>query len=233
MAELTGKERAEYVRQLFTGVAARYTSANRWMTWGQDAKWRREVIGRASLTPGGRLLDVGTGTGDLALEAIRRDGSLLVVGGDFTPEMMRIGRNLPGAGMVRWVTNDALDLPFNSGCFDSVVSGYLLRNVSNVDRALSEQQRVLKAGGRLVCLDTTRPPGDIWHLPVRLYLRIVIPAVGGWTTGDREAYRYLAQSTARFLSAAELADRMGKAGFHNVGYRTFMGGSMAIHWGLK
>ena len=218
---------------MFTRLAGRYDRANRWMTWGQDIKWRREVLDRAQLPKGGRLLDIGTGTGDLALEAIHRDDTSFIIGADFTPEMMQVGRKREGGGSICWVTNNALDLPYGSGSFDCVVSGYLLRNVSDVQTAIDEQYRVLKAGGRMVCLDTAPPRADIWHLPVRLYLRFMIPIIGGWVAGDQTAYRYLPESTARFLTGTELAQRMRKAGLRNVGYRSFMGGSMAIHWGDK
>jgi demethylmenaquinone methyltransferase/2-methoxy-6-polyprenyl-1,4-benzoquinol methylase len=233
MAEITDDVKSKYVKQMFARLAGRYNLANRWMTWGQDAKWRREVIDRAQLTQGGRLLDVGTGTGDLALEAVRRDHALLVVGADFTLKMMQIGQMHPGADRIQWVSTDALELPYGSGIFDAVVSGYLLRNLNNVHRGLSEQWRVLKAGGRIVCLDTTPPPGDFWHLPVRLYLEFVIPILGGWVTGDKNAYRYLTESTQHFLSPCELGACMHEVGFKQVGFRRFMGGTMAIHWGIK
>jgi demethylmenaquinone methyltransferase/2-methoxy-6-polyprenyl-1,4-benzoquinol methylase len=233
MAELTGKERAEFVRQMFARLARRYTRANHWMTWGQDGRWRREVIARAKLPLGGRLLDVGTGTGDLALEALRGDESLLVVGGDFTPQMMQAGRMRARAGAVRWVVNDALDLPYATGSFDAVVSGYLLRNVASLPGALAEQFRVLKPGGWWVCLETTPPPRDFWHWPVWFYLDYVIPNMGGLLTGDWAAYRYLPDTTRRFLSAPELVVDLGRAGFRQVGFRRFMGASMAIHWGIK
>jgi demethylmenaquinone methyltransferase/2-methoxy-6-polyprenyl-1,4-benzoquinol methylase len=233
MAQLTGKDRAEYVQRMFARLAVRYTLANRWMTWGQDRKWRHEVIRRAQLPPGGKLLDVGTGTGDLVLEALRCDHSLLAVGGDLTPQMLWAGRMRPTVGLASWVVNDALDLPYAAGCFDAVVSGYLLRNVADLPRTLAEQFRVLKAGGRWVCLETTPPPMDFWHWPVRLYLNYAIPIMGALLTGDWSAYRYLPETTRQFLSAPGLAQCLGEAGFREVGYRQFMGGSMAIHWAIK
>jgi demethylmenaquinone methyltransferase / 2-methoxy-6-polyprenyl-1,4-benzoquinol methylase len=233
MAQLSGKERANYVRGMFARVAGDYDRANRWMTWGQNMKWRRDVLDLAHLPTGGKLLDIGTGTGDLALEAVRRDGSLLVVGGDFTPEMMRVGRVREGGPRVRWLSTDALDLPLPEAGFDAVISGYLLRNVSDVRGALREQYRVLKPGGTLVCLDTTPLPGDIWHLPARLYLRVIIPIIGGLIAGEAEAYSYLPESTQRFMNAEELAECMLRAGFREVRYRHLMGGTIAIHWGVK
>ena len=221
------------VRRMFTRIANRYDVANRWMTWGQDVKWRREVLNKAAIPMGGTLLDIGAGTGDLAIEALSRDKSLWVVGADFTPEMMRLGRNKQGGEAVRWVSTDALDLPFPLEYFDAVVSGYLLRNVVDVERTLAEQFRVLKKGGHVVCLDTTPPPVDVWHLPARLYLRHIIPIIGGLVVGDAKAYRYLTHSTEGFLSAEELAGGFLKIGFRDVGYRRFMGGVMAIHWAEK
>jgi len=233
MAELSGKDRANYVRHMFTHLAGRYAIANRWMTWGQDVKWRCDVIDQACLSVRGKLLDVGTGTGDLALEAIKRDNTLFAVGSDFTLEMMRQGRMRQGSESVRWLTADALDLPFLTGSFDAVVSGYLLRNVIDVERALAEQYRVLKRGGQVVCLDTSPPPADIWHLPVRFYLRHIIPVIGGLIAGDTKAYEYLPQSTERFMQAAELAGCMLKVGFKEVRYHCFMGNTLAIHRGVK
>lgn len=233
MANISGKVQAHKVRSMFTRIASRYDVANRWMTWGQDTKWRREVLNLAGLPQGGLLLDIGAGTGDLALEALRQEKSLLVIGADFTPEMMQLGRKRRGGKSVRWVNTDAMDLPFISGSFDAVVSGYLLRNVVGVERALVEQYRVLKMGGHIVCLDTTPPQNDVWHLPVRLYLRYVIPMIGWLVVGDANAYRYLTKSTEQFLRVNELASCLSKVGFKKVQYRCFMGGTMAIHWGVK
>jgi demethylmenaquinone methyltransferase/2-methoxy-6-polyprenyl-1,4-benzoquinol methylase len=233
MAELSGKNRSEYVRHMFKHLAGRYEIANHWMTWRQDIRWRREVLNRARLPSGGRLLDIGTGTGALAREAIRRDDSIIVVGLDFTQEMMRIGKSRDPGNKIKWLNSEAITLPFNSGSFDAVVSGYLLRNVPDVEQALDEQYRVLKAGGIMVALDTTPPPIDLLHFPVRFYLRYITPIIGGLITGDFEAYRYLPESTNRFLKASDLADCLEKAGYKHVGFRCFMGGCMAIHWGVK
>jgi demethylmenaquinone methyltransferase/2-methoxy-6-polyprenyl-1,4-benzoquinol methylase len=179
------------------------------------------------------LLDVGAGTGDLAMKAACRDARLFVVAADFTLEMMQAGRLKRAARSVCWVNNDALNLPYPSETFDAVISGYLLRNVNDIRIALVEQLRVLRSGGRIVCLDTTPPPPDIWHLPVRLYLKYMIPLIGGLAAGDMPAYHYLSESTVQFVRAGELGELMRQVGFKEVGYRCFMGGCMAIHWGRK
>lgn len=222
------------VRSMFTRIASRYDRANRWMTFGQDVKWRRRVLDFAQLPQGGRLLDVGSGTGDLALEAYKRDGSIIAIAADFAAEIIKIGRGRGGRiNNVHWLNNDALDLPFSKDTFDTVVSGYLLRNVCDLERALAEQYRVLKPGGTMVCLDTTPPPRDLWHLPVRFYLRQGIPFIGRFISGDKNAYEYLQQSTEGFVPADELARRMVKVGFQEVLFSIFMAGSMAIHRGKK
>src|SRR5512143_3941722 len=108
MTDLPGTEKPRYVRAMFSRIAGRYDLMNRLMTGGQDRRWRRIVLAWAALPPGGRLLDLGTGTGDIALEALRRDPRLHVVAADFTPEMMRVGRRKAGGGAAGWTGADAL-----------------------------------------------------------------------------------------------------------------------------
>jgi len=233
MVQLVGAKRAAYVRTMFARVARHYDRLNRVLSAGQDVKWRRQVIDLALLPPGGKLLDIGTGTGDLAWEALRRDRAAFAVGGDFTVEMMRQGRIRKGREYIQWVSTDALDLPFPTASFDAVTSGYLLRNVIDVRQALAEQYRVLKPGGYAISLDTTPPPPDGWHGPIRFYLQVLIPLIGGLIAGETDAYTYLPESTVRFLRAEDLADCMRHTGFQAVQFRRFMLGTMAIHWGYK
>ena len=233
MADLTGPERARYVREMFSRIAPRYDLMNRLMTLGQDAGWRREAIRRARLAPGARVLDLGAGTGDLAAEALRRCPDCFVLAADFTLEMMRAGRERDdGAGdPLDWSAADALHLPFPDSSFDAVVSGFLLRNVIDLGRTLAEQRRVLKPGGRVVVLDTTRPPENLLSPFLRFHLDVVIPNLGRLVAGDADAYRYLPQTTRGFLPAEELAVRLTGAGFQKVGFRRLMFGTVAIHWG--
>jgi demethylmenaquinone methyltransferase/2-methoxy-6-polyprenyl-1,4-benzoquinol methylase len=233
MTQLSGADRARFVQDMFGRIAGRYDLMNRLMTGGQDVRWRRLVIELARLPAGGRLLDLGTGTGDLAFEALRRDPALLPVGGDFTLAMMRVGRRRPQGAQVRWAGIDALHLPFEVGRFDAVTSGYLMRNVVDVRRAWAEQYRVLKPGGRVVSLDTTPPPQN-WLRPfINFHLHVVIPTLGRLIAGASDAYTYLPDSTENFLPAERLAERMAEAGFRKVGFRRLMLGTMAVHWGTK
>lgn len=226
-------DKPRYVRAMFARIARRYDLMNRLMTGGQDVRWRREVIRRAGLTPGARLLDLGAGTGDLAREALHQQPRCRPYAADFTLEMMQVGRTRAGSQAVQWVAADALALPFPDAAFDAVVSGFLLRNVADVPRALAEQFRVLKPGGRWVALDTTRPQRTLFWPLVRLHLGVVIPWLGRLITGDAEAYRYLPESTQGFLPAETLAAMLREAGFAKVGFRRLMFGTIAIHWAVR
>jgi demethylmenaquinone methyltransferase/2-methoxy-6-polyprenyl-1,4-benzoquinol methylase len=238
MSDLNGKERAQYVQSMFTQIAPRYDLMNRLMTGGQDVFWRREVIRRTALPPDGKLLDLGAGTGDLAREALRQRPHVDAVAADFTLEMMRIGRQRmqerATSAIVRsWAAADALHLPFVSDYFDAVVSGYLMRNVIDLRASLLEQWRVLKPGGWLVALDTTRPKRSLLTPFINFHLHTVIPRLGDLLTGQAEAYTYLPETTQNFLHAEQLAERLTATGFQQVGFRRYMFGTMAIHWGKK
>lgn len=233
MTHLTGAQRATYVQSMFARIAGRYDVMNRIMTFGQDVSWRKHVISLAQLPRGGALLDLGTGTGDLAFEALQRDATLRAVGGDFTLEMMRVGQARPDGRRVRWSTTDALHLPFPNNTFDAVTSGYLMRNVIDVKRGWAEQYRVLKPGGRVVCLDTTPPPRNYLYPFINFHMHVVIPTLGRFITGASDAYTYLPDSTENFLPAEKLAERMREAGFVEVGFKRLMLNTMAIHWGKK
>ena len=233
MSHLQGKERAAYVQGMFDRIARRYNLMNRLMTFGQDMRWRRFVIQQAKLPRGGKLLDLATGTGDIAFEGLRADPTLTAVGGDFSIGMMLVGQRLTLGDRVKWVGADALNLPFEDDDFDAVTSGFLMRNVIDIPRALEEQKRVLKAGGRIVVLDTAPPPRNLLRPFIEIHLRYIIPTLGRLISGNPDAYQYLPESTQKFKTPDELAGLMRQAGFINVQYKTFMFGTMAVHWGEK
>ena len=221
-----------YVRGVFTRIAPRYDLMNRLMTGGQDLRWRGEVIQHASLPAGARLLDLGTGTGDLAREALRRHPDCQVLAVDFTLAMMQAGRSRAGA-VSQWVAADALQLPFPDASFDAVISGFLLRNVADLQQALKEQFRVLKPGGWFVSLDTTRPGRNLLSPFIHFHMHRVIPFLGWLLTGQKDAYTYLPDSSERFLRAEELAARLAACSFREVCFRRRMFGTVAIHWARR
>lgn len=229
---LQGDERARFVRAMFTRIAPHYDRMNRLMTFGQDQRWRKEIIRRAQLPPQGKLLDIGAGTGDLSKEASRQAPDSQVTAVDFTIAMMAAGQN-ETTGTISWSGADALHLPFPDNVFDAVVSGFLLRNVSDVPACLAEQFRVLKPGGRVLALDTTRPQRNLLSPFINIYLHWVIPHLGQLLASDNEAYTYLPDSTENFLKAETLAVYLSEAGFSQVGFQRKMFGSVALHWGQK
>jgi demethylmenaquinone methyltransferase/2-methoxy-6-polyprenyl-1,4-benzoquinol methylase len=235
MTHLRGHERAAYVQDMFGRIAGRYNLMNRLMTFGQDMKWRRFVVQMANLKPGGKLLDLATGTGDIAFEALRAVPGIQAVGADFSLPMMRVGQGMPLGKSVGWAGADALNLPFPDATFDAVTSGYLMRNVIDIPRAVGEQLRVLKPGGRIVVLDTSPPPKNLLRPFIEIHLRYIIPTLGRLVAGKSgaDAYQYLPNSTQAFKTPEELAAIMQAAGVRNVQYRTFMFGTMAVHWGEK
>ncbi len=231
MTNLSGKEKSRYVQDVFSRIAGRYDLMNRLMTGGQDIAWRNEVIRRAGLHPQVKLLDLGAGTGDLARTALAQQPTAQITAADFTFEMMIAGRKPQDT--FAWANADALALPFPNDAFHAVISGFLMRNVVDRRLALQEQYRVLKSGGRIVILDTTRPKRNLLSPFIWLHMHVIIPSLGTLLSGQRDAYTYLPDSTEAFLTAEQLLAHMAAAGFKQTGFNRLMFGTIAIHWGTK
>ncbi len=221
------------VQKMFDAIAGRYDLMNRVMTLGQDQGWRRFVVQQAEDPGDGWALDLATGTGDIAALLRQSRPGARVIGSDFSRNMLEEARKRFSGLQIHWQVCDANALPFADNVFESVTFGYLLRNVDDSLRVLQEVRRVLRPGGRAVCLDTT-PPARNFLLPfIRGYFRFGIPLLGRCIAQDEAAYSYLTGSTMDFHTAEELAALFREAGLAEVGFRKFMLGTIAIHWGKK
>lgn len=226
-------EDKSHVQAMFGRIARRYDLMNRLMTFGRDQTWRRFVVQKTALSPTGQLLDIAAGTGDIAFEVRRQFPAAHVIAADFALPMMQVGQTRRYGNQIEWLGANALSLPFPDNIFDAIVSGFLLRNVPDIDHTLGEQWRVLKPGGRVVTLDTTPPPATPLRPFINFHLKYIIPLLGRLISGDRIAYRYLPASTLAFKTPEELQNRFRQAGFQEVYFRTFMLGTIAVHWGHK
>lgn len=238
MAEGKGKGLApqknpQTVQRMFDDIASVYDRMNRIMTFGRDQAWRRELVALAQLDDAAPVLDLATGTGDIAAMFFAAAPKTMVIGADFSGKMLRQAQGRFRDTGVQWQRSDAAHLPFADNSFQAVTFGYLLRNVVDVDGVLAEVHRVLRPGGRVVSLDTTPPgPGVVGGFS-RWYLRHILPWLGQRIAGDASAYGYLKASTLAFDSAEQLAQRFTHAGFVDVNFARRMLGSIALHWGRK
>ena len=227
------------VRAMFGRIVGGYDLMNRLMTGGRDVAWRNLAV-RAALSgyPRGtaEIVDVATGTGDLAL-ALSAAGAKDVVGVDFAEPMLRAAAAKSGPasgdGAVSWVVADAMALPFADDTFDACTVAFGLRNMPDYQQALVEMTRVLRPGGRLVCLEMTPLRTPLVGVAFGWYFETVVPLVGGLLSGDRDAYRYLPASVAAFPDAPTLKRMMDHAGLSQVTFRKLGGGTVALHTGVK
>lgn len=216
------------VRAMFDRIARIYDRMNSVMTAGMHHRWRERAADLARVGPGSRALDVGTGTGDLAIELARRGAS--VTGVDFAPAMLEVARGK--APHIAFERGDALALRHTDGEFDAVTVGFGARNFADLDRGLREMARVTRPGGRVVVLEITTPqrPPLSWFF--RLWFDRAVPALGR-LAGDPDAYAYLPSSVRRFPGPEALARRMGEAGLEDVHWIVTAGGIIALHAGTR
>ena len=225
----------DYVRRMFSDIAGRYDLLNRLLSFGIDSFWRKEAVAEAVKTNPERILDVATGTADLALSLKRALPDAEVIGVDFAEPMLEVGREKAAAQRleVSLLQGDGQALEFTDNSFDLVTIVYGLRNFSDRDQGLREFYRVLKPGGRLLILEFPPPPKGLFGRLFRLYFLKICPYIAGAISGRRDAYIYLGESVLNFPAPEKLADMMRQAGFARVNYKLQTFGVSALHMGDK
>lgn len=225
--------RPEEIKKIFSSVAHGYDKANDAMTFGMAHSWRRKLVRWSGAQHGMKVLDCATGTGDLALEFKRAVGDQgLVIGTDFCEDMLKSAPNkAKAAGLnVRFQFADVLNLPFEANTFDVASIAYGIRNVENPIKALQEMARVVKPGGHVMILETGDSPDSRLKFFINFYVRKVVPRVGGWITGQRQAYEYLNRSSQSFPSRERFLALLNESGaFAAMEYKVLMGGASFIY----
>lgn len=226
------------VRGVFDRVARRYDLMNDLMSGGVHRLWKDAVAARLNPQPGEVIVDCAGGTGDMARRFARmarraqlrrggRDAEIVVV--DYNAEMIAAGREKGSEPEMTWAVGDAQHLPLPDACADAYVISFGIRNVTDIAAALREARRVLKPGGRFLCLEFSRPTTEALRKLYDAYSFKVIPEVGARVAGDRDAYQYLVESIRRFPDQRRFAEMIAEAGFSRVDVTNFTGGVAALH----
>jgi len=218
-----------HVRRLFSTIADRYDLITVLLSYGQDRRWKRRLVGMAGPLQCRRVLDLACGTGDIALLASEAGADVIAL--DVTPRMIALARvkaRRRGA-RARFLVGDMTALPLPDACVDVVTTGYGLRNVPDLDAALREIHRVLKPGGRLLSLDFNRPSSAPVRAAYHAYLTVVGSALGWVLHRDPDTYRYIPESIRLYPGASTVVDRLRQTGFGVARWHPVLGGLLAIH----
>ena len=226
----TAAGKAVYVRRLFATIADRYDLITVVLSYGQDRRWKRRLIAMAGPLEDRRVLDLACGTGDLGLLASAAGADVVAL--DLTARMVDLARlkvRQAGAARMRVLVGDMMAIPLPDACVDVVTTGYGLRNVPDLDRAIAEIQRVLKPAGRLVSLDFNRPSQPLLRGAYLAYLSAVGSALGWTLHRDPDTYRYIPESIRLYPGAEAVVESLRAAGFQHARWHRVLGGLLAIH----
>jgi demethylmenaquinone methyltransferase / 2-methoxy-6-polyprenyl-1,4-benzoquinol methylase len=232
------RQAAAWVRGMFGQIVPRYDLLNHLLSMNIDRYWRARTVARVSHVlkkPDAQVLDVCCGTGDLTLALQAQSCGAAVHGSDFCHPMLVAARRKIEQRDARspLFEADALQLPVADAAFDLVTAAFGFRNLANYQRGLEELRRILKPGGLLAILEFSTPPNPLLSTMYGFYSRAVLPTLGGWLSGSKDAYSYLPESVRKFPDARELAQQMRAAGFTNVEFERMTAGIVALHLGER
>lgn len=226
----------EQVTKMFDTISGNYDDLNRVISFGTDIKWRKRVVSIVSQKNPKKILDIATGTGDLAINMVKT-GAKEIIGLDISPGMLEIGKrkilekNL--GNTIRMIVGDSENLPFESNSFDAVTVAFGVRNFENLEKGLQEIYRVLKPGGSFVVLETSNPTKTPFKQGYKLYTRFILPAIGKLFSKDRSAYTYLSESAAAFPHGKQFNNILSKIGFIGIDDRPQTFGVASIYVATK
>jgi len=233
--QVNAAAKAGMVRDVFSSVAGKYDIMNDFMSFGLHRLWKHEMIKKLAPRSGQKYLDVAGGSGDIGFKVWEKGAEVTLT--DINPDMLQVAKNkavdqnkLSG---LRFEVADAENLPFAENEFDILGIAFGIRNVTNIDKGLAEFHRVLKPGGRFVCLEFSDVENEIIKKFYDLYSFNIIPKIGGIVANDEASYQYLVESIRKFPPAPEFAKMIEAAGLKDVGYKKYTHGVVAVHWGIK
>lgn len=229
---------SERVHTIFSAIADRYDLFNKLSSFGIYRHWLRSVVRAADATPQTKMLDIAAGTGDVSFSVAEYTPPASITLTDFCSEMLDVAkqRQFEGSGgdvPITFETVDGQALPYPGGSYDLVTCAYGVRNMPDRKKAFSEAHRVLRTGGRYVILEFSTPPNVVWRALYHIYLKMVIPAIGGLLTGDKPSFVYLNDSIHAFPRQETLRSYLYEAGFTKVTYKNLTGGIVAVHIAVK
>lgn len=233
------EQNPDRIRSMFDRIAGAYDRLNRILTVGVDRSWRRKAVRALGDLNGKRALDLCSGTGDMVIEMHRQSRGKMkeIVALDFSEKMLELARQkiakLAENPKITLQQADVTELPLPDSSFDLATVAFGIRNVNNIPAALSEVRRTLKAGGRFVILEFSMPRSAVALWVYRIYLRHILPRIGGALSGDQSAYRYLNQSAEAFPSPENFAEILSQAGFAPVSHKPLTFGLVTIYVAVK
>ena len=231
--KIIAEKKTPLVQKLFSEVSKKYDLMNDIMSFGTHRLWKKKLIEIMNINSNDKIIDVGSGSGDLVLEIQKRYLNAKIDIVDLNKEMLEEGRKRIKKGNVSFYKQNAESLNFTNNSYDKYVISFCLRNISDIDKSLKEAFRILKPGGQYYCLEFSRPNSFIISNIYSYYISNLIPVFGKIFSNNRDAYNYLSESIDMFPSQEDLKERMGNAGFKSIKFIDLFDGIVSIHTGYK